>query len=279
LIRLAVRTRPEHAERVLAELLEVAPGGVEEDHGETYVEFAIYGASGEVPSLPDLEATTGDGTVEVSSTEIPDDWADRWRDFHGPVVVGGRLRVRPSWAEPDDAAGEDLIDIVIDPARAFGTGSHATTQLCLELLLELGGDGAVHGALADWGTGSGVLAIAAAKLGFSPVAAYDHEPAAVEAAGANAAANDVELELQRVNLREQAPPVAPTVTANLTAPVLAAVAGRLGPDSASIPRAVVCSGLLKGEVDDIAAAFAATGLRERSRRHDGDWHALLLARG
>ena len=273
-----MRTRPEHADRVLAELLELAPSGVEEERGDTYVEFAIYGAPGELPALPDLEAAAGEDVVEVSSGEIPDDWADRWRDFHGAVIVGGTLRVRPSWVEPERAADEGLVDIVIDPAQAFGTGAHATTRLCLELLLELAAQrDAARGPLADWGTGSGVLAIAAAKLGFSPVVACDHELAAVEAARANAVANEVELEAERVNLREQAPPSAATVTANLTAPVLTAIAARLADDAAAVPRAVICSGVLAGELDDVAAAFAAVGLNERSRRRDGEWHALLLS--
>jgi ribosomal protein L11 methyltransferase len=276
LIRVAVRCRPQAAERVLAELVELAPGGVEEERGESYVDYAIYGPPGELPSLPDLEAAAGDGLVEVSSSEVPDDWADRWRDFHGPIVVGERLRVRPSWIEEDAAGAQAEIDVVIDPAQAFGTGAHATTRLCLELLLDAAAGGKADGPLADWGTGSGVLAIAAAKLGFSPVAGCDHERAALEAAQRNAAANAVELELSRVNLREEAPPAAPTVTANLTAPVLLAIAGSLDP--AAVPRTLICSGLLEAELDDVAAAFAASGLAERERRADGEWRALLLAR-
>jgi ribosomal protein L11 methyltransferase len=278
LIRLAIRCPPEHAERVLAELVELAPGGVEEERGETYVEYAIYGAPGELPTLPDLEAAAGDELVEISSSEVPDDWADRWRDFHEPVVVDGRLRVRPSWLEPDPAADDGLVEVVIDPARAFGTGAHATTRLCLELLLEAANPAGAAGALADWGTGSGVIAIAAAKLGFSPVAGCDHEPAALDAAAKNAAANGVELELARVNLREQAPPIAPTVTANITGRVLFAVAERLTAAAEVPPEALICSGLLDGEVDDVAAAFGRGGLAERDRRSEGDWRALLLAR-
>ncbi|MGH2961613.1 MAG: 50S ribosomal protein L11 methyltransferase [Solirubrobacterales bacterium] len=276
MIRLAVRCAPERAERVLAELLELAPGGVEEERGETYAEFAIYGAPGELPALPDLEAVTGEGLVDVTSTEVPDDWADRWRDFHGPVEVGGRIRVRPSWIDPGDARSE--VEIVIDPARAFGTGAHATTRLCLELLLGVAGSRGAEGALADWGTGSGVLAIAAAKLGFSPVLACDHEPASLEAAGANASANGVELELARVNLREEPPPIAPTVTANLTAAVLVATAERLGDGEGDVPRSLICSGLLASEVEEVVAAFGASGLAERERVADGEWHALALAR-
>ena len=144
--------------------------------------------------------------------------------------------------------------------------------MCLELLLELADDGAAGGALADWGTGSGVLAIAAAKLGFGPVVGCDSELAALEAAASNAGANGVELELVRVNLRAEPPPYAPTVTANLTAPLLREVAARLERS----PECLACSGMLVSEVDEVVAAFAGVGLSERKRRTSGDWAALLL---
>jgi ribosomal protein L11 methyltransferase len=268
LIRLAVRCAPEQAELVLAELTVLAPNGVEEERGPGYVEYAIYGGEGELPELGEIDAAVGEGLVEVSATEIPDDWADRWRDFHKPLLVGGRLWLRPSWEEPR----EDAIDLVVDPGQAFGTGAHPTTRLCLELLLELETAGEASGPLTDLGTGSGVLAIAAAKLGWGPVSGYDHEEAAIEAATANAAANNVELDLNRVNLREHLPPLAPTTVANLTAPVLHEVAALL----ADPPVTLVCSGLLPEELDDVAAAFARNGLAEAERRRDGDWAALLL---
>jgi ribosomal protein L11 methyltransferase len=268
LIRLAVRCRRDLAERVLADLVELAPGGVEEEAGGDWVEYAIYGAPGELPALPDLEAAVGDGLVEVTSREIPDDWADRWQDFHEPVLVADRLLVRPSWEEPRS----DAIDLVVDPGQAFGTGAHPTTRMCLELLLELSDAGEAEGALADWGTGSGVLAVAAARLGFAPVIACDQERPALEAAAASARANRVELELVGLNLREDPPPLAPTVTANLTAPLLRDVANRLE----GSPRRIVCSGMLESEVDGVTDAFTRLGMRVRERRASGDWTALLL---
>jgi ribosomal protein L11 methyltransferase len=267
LIRLAVRCRPELAERVLAELVTLAPGGVEEERGTGYVEFAIYGPPGELPELPDLQAAAGEALVEVTSTEVPEDWADRWQDFHEPLLVGGRLWVRPSWEEPRPGT----IDVVIDPGRAFGTGAHPTTMMCLELLVALA-DGDAKGPLADWGTGSGVLAIAAAKLGFGPVVACDHEPAALEAAARNAAANGVEVALARVNLREEAPPAGATATANLTAPLLREVTGRMNP----APERMICSGVLASEADSVVETLARSGLVERERRSMGDWAAISL---
>jgi ribosomal protein L11 methyltransferase len=268
LIRLAVRCRRELAERVLADPVELAPGGVEEEAGGDWVEYAIYGAPGELPALPDLEAAVGDGLVEVSSKEIPDDWGDRWQDFHEPVLVGGRILVRPSWGQPHEGA----IDLIIDPGQAFGTGAHPTTRMCLELLLEIADAGGARGALADWGTGSGVLAIAAAKLGFGPIVACDHERAALEAAAASARANGVDLKLVRIDLRREPPPAAPTVTANLTASLLRDVASRIE----GRPERLVCSGMLASEVDEVSEALSRLGLRERDRQTSGDWAALLL---
>jgi ribosomal protein L11 methyltransferase len=266
LIRLAVRVGRGQSELVLAELLELAPGGVEEvDVSDAVIEYAVYGAPGELPELPDLEAAAGGALVEVSTTEIADDWAERWREFHRPVVVGDRLTVRAPWHEP----GTTAIDLVIDPGRAFGTGAHATTRLCLELLASL----PPAGSLLDLGCGSGVLAIAAARLGFAPVVALDNDPAAVSAARANAAANGVELEVGQADLRRDALPAADTVVANLLAPLVVELAGRL--DRA---RRVIAGGILADEADQVASAFAAAGLRERRRVRAGDWVALLVER-
>jgi ribosomal protein L11 methyltransferase len=273
MIRLAVRCAPEYAENVLANLLELAPNGVEEERGPGWVEFAIYGPPGEVPEMGELQAAAGGGLVDVTTTAVPDDWADRWADFHRPIEVLDRVAVRPSWWEAKDG----LIDVVVDPGRAFGTGGHPTTRLSLTLLVELEEAGEASGPVADWGTGSGVLAIAAAKLGWSPVIACDREPASLEAAEANAEMNGVEVTVERVDVREEAPPVAPTVVANLTANLLDDCARYLG-SKGQVPRTVVCSGMLTSEADRVADSFVATGLRESKRLADGEWAALLLRR-
>jgi ribosomal protein L11 methyltransferase len=262
-IRLALRVRREDAEIALAELLELAPSGVEEVDLGDVVEYAVYGPPGELPALPDLEAAAGDALVEVRTTEVADDWADRWRAFHKPIVVGGRLHVRPPWHE----ARSDLEEVVIDPGQAFGTGAHPTTKLALELMLDL----QPAGSFADLGCGSGVLAIAAALLGFGPVSAVDSEPAALDATRANAAANNVTLDrVERLNLREQPPPAARTVAANLMRPLLLELARRI--DEA--PEALILSGLLDEEADEVVEAFAP--LRERRRLSERGWSAVLL---
>jgi len=273
MIRLALRVDRAHAEIALAELLELAPGGVEEvDLGDA-VEYAVYGPPGELPLLPDLEAAVGGALIEVTTSELPDDWSERWKEFHRPLVLGERLAVRPPWEQP---LGTD-VELVIDPAQAFGTGAHATTALCLELLLSLaaaGPAGSERGPLLDLGCGSGVLAIAAAKLGFAPVRAVDFDPLSVEATAANALVNDVTLDVARCDLRSDPVPAAPTVLANLLRPLLLDYARVL----AEPPRTLIASGLLVHEADEVAAAFAAHGLRERDRRERGEWAALLLTR-
>jgi ribosomal protein L11 methyltransferase len=176
--------------------------------------------------------------------------------------------VRPPWEEA--LAEESGIDLVIDPGQAFGTGAHHTTRLCLELLLELD----PGGPLADWGSGSGVLAIAAARLGYEPVLAVDVEPASLEASAENVRVNAAAVEVRRVNLRREPAPYAPTVVANLVRPLLLDVCRLLE----RTPERLIASGLLREEADEVAAAFEAHGLRERDRRFGGEWAAVLLTR-
>jgi ribosomal protein L11 methyltransferase len=310
-IRLAVRVRRAQAELVLADLLELARGGVEETEIEgDVVEYAVYGPPGELPELPDLRAVAGEALVEVSSSEVADDWGERWKRFHRPVLVEspapGRvkaLHVRPPGAAPhgsggsgdsggpdgssdhDDPEGSsdprdgDVEEIVIDPGQAFGTGGHATTRLCLELLLRLTAlRGGGCGPLLDVGTGSGVLAIAAARLGYGPVLALDHDRLSVTAATENAHVNGVAIEVRRFDLRRAPLPdvagaPAPAIVANLLKPLLLDLVSSLE----TPPEHLIASGLLCEEVEEVADAFAARlGLRERERRESGEWAAVWL---
>lgn len=273
MIRLAVRVARADAELALAELLVLAPAGVEEvDVADDVVEYAIYGAEGELPDLGEVRAAAGDALVEVSSSVVGDDWAQRWREFHQPLQIPSHppLRLRAPWHEPS-APGE--LEVVIDPGQAFGTGMHPTTRLCLELLLGLprpveGGRGPVS--VADLGCGSGVLSIAAAKLGFAPVDGYDHELESVAATVENAAANDVAVGAHPWDLRTDPVPHAPLVLANLLRPLLLELAARQD----ERPELLIASGLLAHEADEVAAAFG--GMLEADRRELDGWAALLL---
>ena len=166
-------------------MLELFPEGFEEIEAAGGLELAAYtNAAGEERIW---QAFGGAAVADVA-----DDWADRWRRFHKPVRVGG-LWVGPPWEKPDPNA----VAVVIDPGRAFGTGGHATTRLCLELL-----EREERGSVLDVGCGSGVLSIAAARLGFAPVLAIDVDPQAVEATQRNAADNGVSVDVRRADLRD-----------------------------------------------------------------------------
>jgi ribosomal protein L11 methyltransferase len=267
-IRLAVRVSRSHAEHVLAELLELFPAGLEErDVDADIVEYALYGAAAELPDVGEVRAAAGGALVEVSTSELPDGWEERWRDWHRPLDVGP-LRVRPPWAPERPGA----LDVVIEPGRAFGTGAHPSTRLTLKLLVEL----PRRGALADWGCGSGVLAVAAARLGFDPVLACDMELESVQSTLAAAEANGVGAQIvaSRHDLRREPGPWAPTVTANLVLPLLLEIAAGMQRP----PKRLIASGLEGEEVGAVAEAFARHGLRPAARRDGDGWSAILLER-
>ena len=193
------------------------------------------------------------------------------------------LCVRPPWESELPVSSGPVEEIVIDPGQAFGTGGHATTRLCLELLLELAADERELGRVLDVGSGSGVLAIAAARLGFAPVLALDHERESVAAARENARVNDVELELRRFDLRteqlpwlgEPAPLATGTIVlANLLLPLLLELARTIE----RAPEHLIASGLLREQADEVVGAFGERfGLRERRRLEYGEWAATWLA--
>ena len=210
-------------------MLELFPQGFEEiDHADG-VELVAYTDSGGEERL--WQAFGG-----ASAAELEPGWEDAWRRFHRPARIG-RLWVGPPWLEPDPGA----VAVVIDPGRAFGTGAHATTRLCLELIAAI-----PPGSLLDVGCGSGVLAIAAGKLGHGPLAAMDVDPAAIEATRANAEANGVEIDVRLLDaIGADELPRADTVVANITAddvsrlPALdatrAVTSGYLASDTVSLP--------------------------------------------
>jgi ribosomal protein L11 methyltransferase len=191
-------------------MIELFPEGFEEIESDDGVELAAYTDAGGEERL--WHAFGGARTQVVG-----EGWEERWRDFHSPVRVG-RVWIGQPWQEPP----ADALTVFIDPGRAFGTGAHATTRLCLELLAA-----AAPGSLLDIGCGSGVLAIAAAKLGFAPVLAVDHDEAAVAAAGANAKANGAGIEVRQADALVDELPATDLAVANITRADAEAVASRV----------------------------------------------------
>ena len=210
-------------------MVELFPEGFEESETTDGLTLVAY-------TDADGEERLSDAFGAVESAPVEPDWADRWREFHRSVRVGP-FWVGPPWERPPD----DALAIVIDPGRAFGTGAHATTRLCLELLAELPPASAL-----DVGSGSGVLAIAAAKRGFRPVVALDSDLAAVDATRANAERNAVVVEVRRSDALAEPLPYADVALANLTLADVQALAPRLS------SRWLVASGYLASDRPSLA---------------------------
>ncbi len=230
-------------------MLELFPEGFEERDLSDGVELVAYTDAGGEERLWAAFGT-------VTADNVAAGWEQRWRDFHRPVRIG-RVWIGPPWEEtPGDA-----IAVVIDPGRAFGTGGHATTRLCLELLGEL-----EPGSLADVGCGSGVLAVAAVRLGFAPVIALDHDVTATEAARRNAQANGVELDIRQADALAGVLPEADVVVANVSA----AFAGRLRLHPGT--RSLIASGYLESDRPE------PEGFAPATRRIADGWAADLFLR-
>jgi ribosomal protein L11 methyltransferase len=268
LIRLGIRVHGDRADTALAALLDLVPGGLEERALGDDVEFAAYGEPDALPDAAAVRARLGEALAGLSREPVPEDWARRWHAFLGPVRVeeaGRSLTVRPPWVPGEDG------DLVIDPDVLFGAGTHPTTRLVLRLLLA---EPRAAGPLCDWGAGTGVLAVAAARLGWSPVSAIELDAAAAAVIAANAAVNGVAVQARAGDLTGTEPTWAPTVCANLFAPLLL----RLAESVAVPPERLLLSGVLAGEADAVAAAWSARGLREARRLEDEGWAASLLVR-
>jgi ribosomal protein L11 methyltransferase len=269
-VRRIALTIPEDAlEAVLDRLLPLIPQGVHWtalDGGA--LELAVYDTSGDLPSLESLAAAAGPDLRDAAEEEAPDDPDERRVRYRRRAPLAGRLAIRPSDAPP---AGEGLIDVVIDsPDGAFGAGTHPTTSMSLELLLEL----EPGGSFADLGCGAGVLSIVAAKLGWGPVIALDHEPNAVEVTLENAARNGVEVDAIMADLLQILPPPVRTIAANVPIAVHAHVAAALPPEVEQ----VIVSGIVDHHLADVVGAYEQAGLGLREER-GSSWMALLMVRG
>ena len=227
-------------------MLELFPGGFEEVDYAHGVELVAYtDAAGEERLWHAFGGARGE--------DVAADWRDRWKAFHRPVRIGD-LWIGPPWEE----APSDADAVVIEPARAFGTGGHPTTQLCVELLL-----GLERGSVLDLGCGSGVLSIVAAKTGFAPVRALDSDAHAVEATRANAAANGVDVETTLADVLTDELPSCDVALANITRPTLMALAPRLR------ARRLVSSGYLPTDATEL------DGFRHVRRLARDSWAADL----
>ena len=239
----------DEAEPARARMLDLFPEGFEESERPGFVEFVAYADA-------DGEKRLREAFASVDSMSVAADWPDRWRDFHRPVEAGP-FWIGPPWELPPPGS----LAILIDPGQAFGTGAHPTTRLCLELLA-----GVSAASLLDVGCGSGVLAIAAAKLGYATVVALDADPVAVAATRVNADRNAVRLEARRADAFTDALPAVDVVVANLTLAQVEALAPRLS------TRRLIASGYLETDT------AVLPGFARRERRTIEGWAAEVFER-
>ena len=265
MLELTLRVSSAEVEEVLDGVLPALPGGVHlrDEGGETWI--SIYATRG-TPGEDELRRLAGPGLLDLTTTEVSGDWRERRRERYEPVVVAERFLLRPDWAPPNE--DPDLIEIVLEPTPAFGTGLHPTTQACLAALAEC----EPGGSLADYGCGSGVLSIGAAKLGWSRVLALDVDEGSVATAARNAEANGVELEARRIDLTAEAPPPAETVLANVPPHIHVAVAER----TVEAPRQLIASGFHPDETPAVAAAWERLGLSPHDEVRANEWAVLVL---
>ncbi|MEO8457466.1 MAG: 50S ribosomal protein L11 methyltransferase [Chloroflexota bacterium] len=279
---------------IAADLLRQAcPGGVAiETPSRLDRETETYVADGDSPALvkgyvrPDADIDRIRRGLEVALQHAPlqrspvwhetrtlaeEDWRDAWKKYFDVQRIGKRLLIVPSWVEntpkPDD------IVLSIDPGMAFGTGQHPTTAMCLAALEDTitGGE-----RLLDLGCGSGILAIAAARLGATSLLALDIDPLAVKAAGENAANNNVDIETREATL-ELLDQQFDVIVANISGLTLERLASRLC-NSLTPGGKLIASGFLDEAVGGLRKAFESAGLRVNREIEDGIWRALVVER-
>jgi ribosomal protein L11 methyltransferase len=249
LLRISFRVPVDESEPARARLLTLVPAGFEEIDAGSSLELAAYvdetAAAQLLAAFPNARTTV----VETG-------WEEQWRRFHRPVVAGG-VWLGPPWESPPPQTPA----VVIDPGRAFGTGAHPTTRLCIEHLAQL-----PRGSLVDLGCGSGVVALAAAKLGFGPVVAVDEDTVAIACTRENASRNGVELVTICADAAARTLPSASVAVVNILLPVVERVLVGLRAD------VVVTSGYVTAD------APRASGWHSLRRLELDGWAADTLAR-
>ena len=261
------------------------PGGFNPDEGET-------------PAVPDavtiktylpMDATTRDRRERIGvaarlvakfarisdlreRVASEDEWRDSWKEFFHPLRIGRGIVICPTWRDCETEPGDAVVRL--DPGMAFGTGHHPTTRMCLELLERLVSPG---DRVLDLGCGSGVLSIAAAKLGAAGVVGFEIDSTAVKSARANVEANGAgdRVEIVHGTLPSAKAPAGgfDLALANISARVVTDMAERIA-DCLAPGGTLIASGVIEAHLEGVIAALESAGATVRERAMDGDWVAL-----
>ena len=231
---------------------------------------ALRGLENCLAALPEMTGMDL-GTLQVSTQGVHEqDWAECWKQYYKPFRAGRRLVIKPSWEDWDAVPGDLIIEL--DPGMAFGTGTHETTAMCVEMIEKHYRGGSVL----DVGTGSGILSIAAARLGARQVLGVDIDPMAVQVAKENVEKNGLSdcIDIRQGDLVAGLDGVrCDFAVANILADVIALLAGPLRRHLAE-NATFVCSGILREREDDVQQVLAENGYTVFDRLQKGDWVAL-----
>ena len=218
--------------------------------------------------------------VQVPTVRTDDDWRDTWKQFYSPIVYGdGALLLRPSWIER--RPGDPPLELILDPGRAFGTGQHETTRLCVDAMVELAAAGRRPRRIVDLGCGSGILALAAVRLFPDAVriVAVDNDPEATDTTRENAEHNQLAERLEiftgtALELDDAFDLILANIRPSVLIPIADQLAQRLAPDGLA-----VLSGILGEEAEAVLAAYTTLGLQLHLRRDLNEWCTLILRPG
>ena len=247
-------------------------------------ELVVYTRPDALEALGDLAVRLAEhlslDLALVATVREDDDWRDTWKQFYAPILFGeGALLLRPSWI--DRRPGDPPLELVLDPGRAFGTGQHETTRLCIDALVELAASGWRPRELVDLGCGSGILALAAARLfpDARRIVAVDNDPEATETTRENADHNQLGARLEiftgtALELGGAFDLILANIRPSVLIPIADQLAQRLAPAGL-----VVLSGILGEEAGAVLAAYTALGLQLHLRRDLNEWCALILRPG
>lgn len=232
------------------------------------IEGIIEYIKGKIEELKELGIETGQGKI-ISTAVFEEDWATSWKKYYKTTKLGNRIVIKPRWEEYTPENDEIIVEL--DPGMAFGTGTHETTMMCIEFLEEYVKP---QNRVFDIGTGSGILAITASKLGASEVIGVDIDEVAVDAARENVEFNNIKnVDIRCGNLVDVVEGKADIIVANIIADIIISLADQIK-DYLSDDGLFICSGIINDRKTDVIEALEKKGFKIQEVREMGEWVAV-----